>query len=226
MAVIPARGGSKAIPDKNIRDLAGKPLIAWSIEEVHKSKYIDRLVVSSDSQTIIDIAQKYGCEVPFKRPSQLAQDDVPGVVPLLHTIETLPDKYNYAVLLQCTSPFRTVDDIDGAVALCIDKGVSSCISVCESKHNPHRILTISDDGSIMASVESDKLFLPRQKLPKVYEINGAVYVISAEAVTMTRRLLNVDTIAYIMSKDRSLDIDDVMDFHLAETIIKNRSNCE
>ncbi len=107
LAIIPARGGSKGVPRKNIRLLAGKPLIVWTIDEAKKSKYIDRFILSSEDDEIIKIAREYGCEVPFKRPIELAQDDTPGIEPVIHAINTLEDKYDYVVLLQPTSPLRT-----------------------------------------------------------------------------------------------------------------------
>ncbi|MEH2097772.1 acylneuraminate cytidylyltransferase family protein, partial [Nostoc sp.] len=114
LAIIPARGGSKAVPRKNIREIGGKPLIAWTIEEAKKSQYIDRLILSSEDDEIISIAQKWGCEIAFKRPVELAQDDTPGIAPVLHALNQLPI-YDYVVLLQPTSPLRQVIDIDGCI---------------------------------------------------------------------------------------------------------------
>lgn len=120
LAVIPARGGSKGIPRKNIREIAGKPLIAWSIEEAKKSKYITKLILSSDDKEIIDVAKQYGCEAPFVRPKALAADETPGVDPILHAIEQCPG-YDYVVVLQPTSPLRTVENIDGAIEMLLAK---------------------------------------------------------------------------------------------------------
>nr|HPK54819.1 acylneuraminate cytidylyltransferase family protein [Smithellaceae bacterium] len=110
LAIIPARGGSKGIPRKNITNLAGKPLIAWTIEEAKKSKYIDRLILSSEDNEIIQVAKEWGCEVPFIRPRELAEDDTLGIEPVLHALNTIKKKYDYVVLLQPTSPLRSVDD--------------------------------------------------------------------------------------------------------------------
>ena len=114
LAVIPARGGSNGVPRKNIIDVGGKPLIAWTIEEARKSKYIDRLILSSDDREIIEIAKRWGCEVPFEQPAEMARDGTPGIAPVLHAIEMLPD-YDYVVLLQPTSPLRQVEDVDGCI---------------------------------------------------------------------------------------------------------------
>jgi CMP-N,N'-diacetyllegionaminic acid synthase len=113
LAIVPARGGSKGVPRKNIRLLAGKPLIAWTIDEAKKSRYIDRLILSSEDDEIIEVAREFGCEIPFKRPDELAQDDTPGIESVIHAINTLEEKYDFVVLLQPTSPLRTVEDIDG-----------------------------------------------------------------------------------------------------------------
>ena len=119
LAIIPARGGSKGVPRKNIKDLCGKPLIAWTIEEALKSKYIDRLIVSTEDEEIANISKKYGAEVPFLRPTELAKDDTPGVEPLLHCINWLKDNQNYypgyGFTLQCTSPCRKTNHRDEAL---------------------------------------------------------------------------------------------------------------
>lgn len=222
IAVIPARGGSKGIPDKNIKMLAGKPLIAWTIQEAKKSKYIDRLILSSESKKIIDIALSFGCEVPFVRPLELAGDNVLGVEPLIHAVKTLPEKYDYAVLLQCTSPLRTAEDIDKVVSFCIGKGSNSCISVCKTNSSPYKMQTITEEGRLRPFIDSDKAFYPRQHLPKVYEQNGAFYMIKTETLLKTKNLFTDDTLAYIMDSDNSLDVDRLIDFDIAEVLIKGK----
>ena len=127
LAIIPARGGSKGVPRKNIKNLCGKPLITWTIEEALKSKYIDRLVVSTEDEEIAEISRKHGAEIPFLRPIELAKDDTPGIEPLLHCIYWLKNNENYSpdyvCTLQCTSPFRNSKHIDEALELLIkEKG--------------------------------------------------------------------------------------------------------
>lgn len=221
LAVIPARGGSKGVPHKNIHPLAGKPLLAWSIEQAKESKYIDRLILSSDSPRIMRVAKRFGCEVPFTRPAKFAGDHVLGVVPLIHAVETLFEKYDYAVLLQCTSPLRTPEDIDCAIRFCIDRKADSCISVCESKRHPFKMQKIDRRG-ILRPLEgnSQKGFLPRQKLPKIYQFNGAVYVIRTKTLLEKRTLLTPSTLAYLMPQERSLDIDNYADFLIAEFFLQ------
>ena len=127
LAIIPARGGSKGVPRKNIRNLAGKPLIAWTIKEGKKSKYIDRLILSSEDSEIIEIAKAYGCDVPFVRPEELAKDNTSGVEPVLHAVSKL-EGYDIVVLLQPTSPLRTVTDIDKCIEKCIFEKAYLCLS--------------------------------------------------------------------------------------------------
>ena len=137
LAIIPARGGSKGIPRKNIKLLAGKPLIAWTIDEAKKSIYIDRLILSSEDEEIIRIAKEWGCEAPFIRPAELAEDNTPGIDVVIHAIDALKEKYDYLVLLQPTSPLRKVEDIDRCIETCIDRNVPACISVSETMNHPY-----------------------------------------------------------------------------------------
>jgi len=121
LTIIPARGGSKGVKRKNVRNLAGKPLIAWTIEAAKNSKYLDRVVLSSEDKEIIKIAKEYGCEVPFVRSKELAKDDTPGIDVVLHALNMIRERYNYVVLLQPTSPLRTECHIDECIELCVKK---------------------------------------------------------------------------------------------------------
>jgi CMP-N,N'-diacetyllegionaminic acid synthase len=176
LAIIPARGGSKGVPRKNIRLLAGKPLIAWTIAEAKKSKYIDRLILSSEDDEIIEVARDFGCEIPFKRPVELAQDDTPGIEPVIHAINTLGEKYDFVVLLQPTSPLRTVEDIDGCVQHCIMTESPACVSLTEVQQSPYWMYNLDDDMKLKSFVQNGEIINRRQDLPKVYVLNGAVYV--------------------------------------------------
>jgi CMP-N,N'-diacetyllegionaminic acid synthase len=213
LAIIPARGGSKGVPRKNIRELSGKPLIAWTIEEAKKSKYIDRLILSSEDAEIIAIAKQWDCEVPFVRPQELAQDETPGIDPVIHAIETLQEKYDYVVLLQATSPLRSVEDIDGCLSLMIQEGATSCVSVTEPDKSPYWMYRMVQSSHtleplIVQEIETNR----RQDLPKVYALNGAVYVNKCSVLLKTKRFVSDETIGYIMSKEHSLDIDTELDF--------------
>lgn len=220
LAVIPARGGSKGIPRKNIREIAGKPLIAWTIEEAKKSKYIDRLIISSEDEEIIDVAKSWGCEVPFIRPKELAKDDTPGIEPILHAIKMLP-KYDYVVLLQPTSPLRLVEDIDKCIEFCINKQASSCVTVSEPDKNPFWMYYVNDNGGLQPILEVE-FMNRRQELPKVFSLNGAIYISKVEWLNKNKTFINRDTLAYIMPKERSLDIDDEYDMIIAKAIITER----
>ncbi len=219
LAIIPARGGSKGVPRKNIRLLAGKPLIAWTIDEANKSKYIDRLILSSEDEEIIEIAREYGCEVPFKRPVELAQDDTPGIEPVMHAINTLEEKYDYVVLLQSTSPLRTVEDIDGCIQHCIMTESPACVSVTEAQQSPYWMYNLGDDMKLKSFVQQDGRINRRQELPKVYMLNGAVYVAEYGFILKNKSFLTGETVGYIMSGDNSVDIDTENDFKLAELVL-------
>ena len=219
LAIIPARGCSKGVPRKNIRDLAGKPLIAWTIEEAKKSRYIDRLILSSEDDEIIEVAKQYGCEVPFKRPLELAQDDTPGIEPVLHAIEQCPG-YDYVVLLQPTSPLRTVEDIDGCIEKLLNSDADFCVSVTEPEKSPYWMYTLEEERMVPL-LSQEELVTRRQDLPKVYALNGAVYIGKVTELIESKSFLAITTIAYEMTKEHSIDIDTQIDFTLCELILKN-----
>jgi N-acylneuraminate cytidylyltransferase len=205
LAVIPARGGSKGLPRKNIREAGGKPLIAWTIEVAQDSRYIDRLILSSDDPEIISVARSFGCDAPFVRPAALAQDDTPGIDPVLHAVNVLPG-YDYIVLLQPTSPLRNRDDIDGCIEKIVKQQANACVSVAEAEKNPHWMFRIDDAERLHPFIEGE-VVARRQDLPKVYVLNGAVYVAQCEWLLRNRTFLTAETMAYLMPGARSLDID-------------------
>lgn len=221
LAVIPARGGSKGVPRKNIRMLAGKPLIAWTISVAQESKYIDRLILSSEDEEIVQVARQWSCEVPFVRPVELARDDTPGIDPLLHALHMLPG-YDYVVLLQPTSPLRRVEDIDGALELCVSRGSNACVSVTVPEKSPYWMFTLDAEGQMHPLIDTGELINRRQDLPKAYAVNGAVYVAQCGWVMGKRSFLTDETLAYEMSRARSMDIDDELDLQLCEILLTNR----
>jgi CMP-N,N'-diacetyllegionaminic acid synthase len=220
LAVMPARGGSKGMPRKNIREIAGKPLIAWTIEAAKKSKYIDRLIISSEDTEIINVAKRLGCEAPFIRPAELAQDNTPGIEPVLHAIRSLPG-YDYVVLLQPTSPFRTCEDIDGCIELCENKHANSCVSVAEPDKSPYWMFTINAEGKMRQLINQKEIPARRQDLPKVYVLNGAVYVADAKCLLKRKSFLAEDTVPYIMGRLASIDLDTEEDFVFAEFCMRS-----
>ena len=154
LAVIPARGGSKGVPRKNVRELAGRPLICWTIDAAKNSKYIDRLILSSDDDEIIDMAKAIGCDVPFTRPAALASDTASGADVLCHAVENAGEDYDYVVLLQPTSPLRQSGDIDEAVQLCIDRRLASVVSVAEATKSPYWMFQMKGNGLLSSFVEN------------------------------------------------------------------------
>lgn len=211
LAIIPARGGSKGVPRKNIRSLAGKPLIAWTIEEAKKSSYIDRLILSSEDNEIINIAKEYGCEVPFVRPSEFAQDETSGIDPLLHALGELSE-YDYVISLQPTSPLRLAKDIDACVERMIATGSPACVSVTEPSNSPYWMYTVNDKEKMVPLIEQENLTVRRQDLPVVYALNGAVYIAEVDWLKQNKSFLTTETTAFIMPQHRSYDIDTEEDF--------------
>ncbi len=219
LAVIPARGGSKGVPRKNIKEIAGKPLVAWTITEAKKSKYIDKLILSSEDIEIIEVAKKYGCEVPFVRPKELATDHTSGIEPVLHALNEL-EGFDIVILLQPTSPLRTVTDIDNCIEKLIAEKANACISVVEADKSPYWMYSLSESGKMLPILGDDKLYTRRQDIPSVYVLNGAVYAANVQWLKAQKRFLTSETISYIMPKSRSYDIDTELDFLVCEELLK------
>ncbi|MBF0450247.1 MAG: acylneuraminate cytidylyltransferase family protein [Candidatus Magnetomorum sp.] len=222
LSIIPARGGSKGIFRKNIKSIAGKPLIAWSIIEGNKSQYTDKVVISSDDDEIIQIAENYGGEAPFIRPKELAQDDTPGVLTVIHAIKELPD-FDYVVLLQPTSPLRNYSDIDQSIKFCIDNKANSCVSVVEASKSPFLMLTINNENRMIPLLKNG-FILRRQEQSKVYMLNGAIFIAKTKWLMKTKNFIDKNTIAYIMPQERSIDIDSEFDIKLCELLFKENVN--
>lgn len=220
LAIIPARGGSKGVPGKNIRKFAGLPLLAWTILEARKSKYIDRLILSTDDEKIMKVAGTYGCEVPFRRPPELAADDTPGIAPVLHALYTLPEKYDYIVLLQPTSPLRLTEDIDGCLKFCIgNNGAPACVTVTDPAEPPYWMYTVGD-GAELEPLFANKQNTPRQVLPKTYVLNGAVYVAECGWLQENKTFTGEGTRGYFMPRERSVDIDTEQDFNFCQYLFQ------
>lgn len=225
LGLIPARGGSKGVPRKNIRLVGGHPLIAWTIREAAKSKYLDRFVLSSEDLEIMQVAVQYGCEVPFTRPRELADDDSPGISPVLHALDMLPG-YDYVVLLQPTSPLRTAADIDAAIELCEASHAKACVSVVRCREHPY-LMFARDSGSRLHPLLPQSANLSRrQQYPDFFLLNGAVYVAATQWLKTSKSFLDDDTVGYEMPSGRSLDIDTAEDFDRLEAIHQEiTANC-
>lgn len=226
LAIIPARGGSKGLPGKNIKELCGKPLIAWSIERAKVCSNIDRVVVSTDDDQIADVAKKYGAEVPFKRPAELANDTASTINVIFHTIDWLREHQDfrpeYILLLQATSPLRTVKDIKGATQTLKDKDARAVVSVCETDHHPWWSNTLPEDDNMKDFLRLDILNKRRQNLPIFYRLNGAIYLADTDYLYEYKGFFGPDTFAYEMPKSRSVDIDSELDFKLATLLLEEK----
>ncbi len=224
IAIIPARGGSKGTLRKNMKILCDKPLIAYTIEASLSSKYINRVVVSTEDGEISETAKKFGVEV-IERPAELAQDDVPSFVVYQHVIRYLEEVENFypsiVVALQPTSPCRIVEDIDGAIEKFLGADCDTVVGVCEVEHPPHWMYTLEGDRMKPVIPGGEKV-LRRQDAPQVYRLNGAVYVIKRDVIMKESRVLGNDTRAYVMPPERSIDIDTELDFKFAELLMKER----
>jgi len=220
LAVIPARGGSKGLPRKNIRLLAGKPLIAWTIEQALMVNEIDRLICSTEDEEISQIARSFGCDVPFLRPKELAGDFIPGTEVMLHAIEYFEnqgEEFDTALYLQCTCPFRTSEDMKSAIEKYRQESAKSLVSVCEVEYPVNWMYTISEDGKLKGILDgSDKSPLKqRQRFAKIFRPNGAIYLSDVNMLKKTRRFINSSTGAFVMDKYHSLDIDEEYDLKIA-----------
>ncbi|WMJ78651.1 acylneuraminate cytidylyltransferase family protein [Sedimentibacter sp. MB35-C1] len=225
ICIIPARGGSKGVHRKNLRNLGNKPLIQWTIEEAKKSKYINRIIVSTEDKEIEDACMQMGAEV-VERPKELAADDSPTIDSMLYTLKVLEDneKYfpNYVMLLQCTSPFRTVTDIDTAIERLLSKSkdFKSLISVTKEENPPWWLKSINEDGIIKDFITYDKKqYSRRQSFPPLYRLNGAIYICDIDEFKKHRTFEIENTLAYIMDSNSSVDIDTEDDLELAEYIL-------
>jgi CMP-N,N'-diacetyllegionaminic acid synthase len=221
LGIITARGGSKGLPGKNIRAVGGKPLLAWSIEAGAASRYIDRLVLSSDDDAIMEVARSYGCEVPFRRDPRLAADDTPGIDVVLDAIERCPG-YDWVVLLQPTSPLRSVQDIDSALELCVANDAPACVSVCEARQSPYWMYLLEADARMKPLLPAHPA-ARRQELPAVYILNGAVYVARQNWLKATRDFKADGCLAYRMPLARSIDVDTHEDLLAVEKQLAERS---
>ena len=223
LVVIPARGGSKGLPGKNIKELCGKPLIGYSIDVARAITSDDNICVSTDDRNIIDVVEHYGLKVPFIRPAELATDTVTTNDVLLHALEFYEKQgrhYSKVLLLQPTSPLRKVEEVKEAIALYRDD-IDMVVSVTES-HAPAVLCNENEDGFI--ELVYNRKAVARQSLSIFYEFNGAIYVINVQALK-EKGLSGFDKrVKYVMPKESSIDIDDIYDFILAETIIQRKKH--
>ncbi|HAG06707.1 MAG TPA: CMP-N-acetlyneuraminic acid synthetase [Peptococcaceae bacterium] len=227
LGVIPARTGSKGLPGKNIRLLAGKPLLAYTVEAARRSGVFDCLLVSTDGEEIARVAREAGAEVPFLRPQELATDTAKGMDVLHHAMQWLEKRgrrFDLVMYLQPTSPLRGCEDIVGACRLLVERKADAVVSVCEAEHHPWWSNTLPPDLCMKDFLKPEIMGKQRQELPVFYRLNGAIYLAWWDFIRHRDSWFGPRTYAYVMARERSVDIDTVMDFLLAETIIRASLN--
>lgn len=220
LAIIPARGGSKRLPRKNILPFAGKPLIGWSIDAALSSKYVDEVIVSSDDTEILSLANESGVE-GMLRPSYLASDTATTIDVISHAVTSASRDFDYIVLLQATSPLRTSMHVDQAVETLFVKNGDSVVSVSKAEHSPHWMNTLPPNGSMRDFIREDVAEKRSQDFEDYYRLNGAIYIIETEKFMSLKSLYTEKTYAYIMPENVSVDIDTRYDFVCAEAIYKS-----
>lgn len=213
LAIIPARGGSKGLPRKNVLDLDGKPMIAWSIQAAADSDFIDHCIVSTDDAEIASVAQEYGCDVPFIRPDEHARDESTTLDVALHALDELPG-YDLVVILQPTSPLRTSYDIDQTIEAIVARQAPSAVSVYEPAKSPYWSYRTDDKGRLVSLLDKELASKRRQELPSTYVLNGAVYVARVDWLRENLRFVTDETVAHVMPAERSLDVDTAFDLKL------------
>lgn len=216
LVLITARGGSKGIPGKNLRRIAGHSLVGWAALAALGSRHVDRVVLSTDSAEIAEEGRRYGCDVPFLRPAELATDTATSRAVALHVLDSLEAVYDYLVLVQPTSPLRTAEDIDGCLALCHGAGAESAASVSEVDKTPYWMYTRAGDGRLQPVVDAAKRPTRRQDAPPCYVLNGAVYVVTPDWLRRSDDFVGDGTLGFLMPRERMLDIDTVEDLAAAE----------
>jgi len=219
LAIIPARGGSRGLPGKNVADVGGRPLIAWTIKAAWDSQYIDRTILSSDDPEIIAAAEAVGCEIPFVRPAHLATDEASVEETILHALDSLDKEYDLLVLLQPTSPLRIGRDIDACLELCLENGMASAVTVVEVAKSPYWMFHIDPDGHMDRILPYPEDGHRRQNLPVSYVLNGAVYVAEIQRFRENKIFVNAQSVAHIMPPERSIDIDTPLDLIIIRALI-------
>jgi len=224
LGIIPARGGSKSIPHKNIKLLADKPLIAHTIETAQKCKMLNRTVVSTDDNEIAEVARKYGGDVSFMRPNELAMDDTPMIPVLQHAVSFVENEENIRVdvivLLDPTSPLRRVKDVEACINKLLSSDVDSVVTVCEVEHNPYFVMMELASDRLVPLINNDTEITRRQDAPDVHRLNAAVYAIKRDVLMNECKIITDNTMAVIMPQDLSAHIDHTIDFEFVEFLIK------
>ncbi len=188
-------------------------MLAWTIQAAIESNSVDSVVLSSEDDEIIATALAWGCSVPFRRPFHLANDTASSMDVVMHALEQLPG-FEYIILLQPTSPLRTAADIDAAFELLEISGAPSCVSVCEADQSPFWMYQLNEDKTLCSVMSKQTAAIRRQDLPPIYVLNGAIYIAQIDWLRRTKSFITPDTVAYVMNKHNSIDIDTARDFDI------------
>lgn len=222
LAVTAARGGSKGLPRKNLADIGGKPMIAWSIEAGNGSRYVDRAVFSSEDEELMAAAKAWGADVPFRRPAHLSTDEAGIIDVLFHAIDMLGEPYDIVVLLQAASPLRLASDIDAALELCVRRRAPSCVGVTIASKPPFWTYLVDEKNRMVPLLPEYAKATRRQDLPDAYVLNGAVFLAEIPWLRQRGVFTSPDTVAYPMPQERSIDIDGAQDLIVARALMESR----
>lgn len=225
LGVIPARGGSKSVPRKNLALIHGRPLIAYTIDAARQSRRLTHFLVSSEDPEILAVAVSLGAPTPFVRPAELATDEAPTLPVVQHAVREMEKRegirFDCVVLLQPTTPLRRPEDIDAAVDKLIETGADSVVSVCDvGAYHPARMRQIVEDRLVDLPIREPKEMLRRQDLPPVYIRNGAIYAVRRDVVMLSNSMIGEVSRPYIMPEERSVNVDSLLDLHLAEILLQ------
>lgn len=220
LAIIPARSGSKGLKDKNIKMMNGKPMIAYTIEAAQNSKIFEDIIISTDSEKYAEIAKKYGGSVPYLRDKKLANDNAKSSDVILDILNRVEKKYDSFIMLQPTSPLRIEKNIIEAYKMYLEKKANSVVSVCEMEHSPLWANILNEERRMDSFLKGIDVNKNRQELETYYRINGALYIANVEYFKKYQNFYYKDSYAYVMKKENSIDIDDELDFKIAEYLIK------
>lgn len=218
LGLITARGGSKGLPRKTLRRVAGRSLLERAVAAGRAARTLDRLVLTSDDPELIQAALRLDCEAPFVRPAELATDEARSLDVVRHALAALAEPYDLVVLLQPTSPLRTGQDVDAAVALCVGRAAPSCVSVCEAAKPPQWAYHLDERMGLRPVLPGARPAARRQDLARCYVVNGAVYVARCDWLRDRDSFIGPGTVAYLMPRERSIDVDSELDLVLAEAV--------
>jgi len=229
LCTICARGGSKGVPNKNIRPIGGKPLIVHSVLQAQSSGLFEAIAVSSDSPEILDISKKFGVDYSIFRPQELASDGAPKLPAVQHCVNEVErisgENFDVIVDLDVTSPLRLIKDIEGAVRLLEEKNVSNVITGCPARRSPYfNLVERDEDGYVRLSKTPEQTIVRRQDAPECFDMNASIYVWKREGLIGRESIFNADTLLFVMPEERSIDVDHEWEFEYVEFLFNKRTS--